>query len=220
LNIQKKEIELKNSQNELLLREIHHRVKNNLQILSSLLSLQADYLSDESALNAIKEGRNRVQSMAFIHQQLYSEENVTAVNMQIYLADLCGHLSDSFAGDKMAINISYDISVKLLDVETAIPLGLIVNELVTNSIKYAFIGRSDGHIVVRLWVNTHHQLCLFVSDDGEGIPASVNRDKSASFGSDLIEVLSKKLKGKIEVNTKGGYSTLIYFERYKLIERS
>ena len=218
LNIQKKEIELKNSQNELLLREIHHRVKNNLQILSSLLSLQADYLNDENALNAILEGRNRVQSIAFIHQQLYSDENVTAVNMQEYLADLCGHLRDSFAGDQKAINISYDIQVKLFDVETAIPLGLIVNELVTNSIKYAFTDRSEGHIAVRLWENDHEQLCLHVSDDGGGVPALANADKYSSFGSDLIKVLSQKLKGEIKINSEKGYSTWITFDRYKLVD--
>jgi two-component sensor histidine kinase len=218
LNIQKKEIEAKNEQNELLLREIHHRVKNNLQILSSLLNLQADYIKDESALSAITEGRNRVQSMAFIHQQLYSIDNVTAVNMQTYLADLCSHLSDSFSTEQKAIQISFDISVNLFDVETAIPLGLIVNELVTNSIKYAFKESEEGHIEVKLWKNDQEQLCLLVSDDGQGMNASEIERNEHSFGSDLIKILSQKLKGKIEIRSDQGYATLITFDRYQLVE--
>lgn len=218
LKIQKQEIELKNSQNELLLREIHHRVKNNLQILSSLLSLQADYLKDENALSAILEGRNRVQSMAFIHQQLYSHDNVTAVNMQEYLSDLSGHLSDSFRDFEKDIEIIHDIRVRFFDVETAIPLGLIVNELVTNSIKYAFDGHRIGNIYIQLWKNEIEQLCLQVSDDGVGHSASKAMGESTSFGSDLIRILSKKLKGTITINRDRGYSTLITFERYKLID--
>lgn len=214
LHLQKEEIEEKNSQNELLLREIHHRVKNNLQILSSLLSLQADYSKDPNALSAINEGRNRVQSMAFIHQQLYTKENVTSVNMQMYLADLCSHLSDSYSACEKEILISYDLEVLFLDVETAIPLGLIVNELVTNSIKYAFNDREEGHINVKIWINEDSQLCLLVEDNGSGISQAPEESQTTSFGSDLIRVLSKKLRGRIKVRQNQGYSTKIVFERY------
>jgi two-component sensor histidine kinase len=211
-------LDQRNKEKDFLLQEIHHRVKNNLQILSSLLNLQADYIKDESALNAITEGRNRVQSMAFIHQQLYSDNNVTAVNMKDYLADLCGHLSDSFSSDQKTIDISYDVQVEFFDVETAIPLGLIVNELITNSIKYAFNQRDSGFIKVTLWLNESGQLCLLVKDDGEGVTDTEDAGDMASFGTDLIKMLSQKLKGTIEVDSDAGYATTITFDRFKILE--
>ncbi len=205
----------RNQEKDFLLREIHHRVKNNLQILSSLLNLQADYIQDENALNAIAEGRNRVQSMALIHQQLYSEENMTAVDMKVYLADLCSHLTDSFSDQNTEIEIDYDIKVGLFDVETAIPLGLIVNELITNSIKYAFNDRTRGKIMVKLWEVEGTLLCLRVADDGHGITERGSEKEHRSFGTDLIKILSSKLKGTIDVNTSNGYATDIQFSRYK-----
>jgi len=217
--IQKKKIneilDQRNKEKDFLLKEIHHRVKNNLQILSSLLNLQADYIKDENALNAITEGRNRVQSMAFIHQQLYSDKSISSVNMKEYLADLCGHLSDSFTSDQKAISINSDVQVELIDVETAIPLGLIVNELITNSIKYAFNQQDRGVITVHLWLNESDQLCLLVKDDGEGMAIPNALDETISFGTDLIKLLSQKLKGTIEVDSEKGYSTKITFDRFK-----
>ena len=206
-----------NREKDFLLKEIHHRVKNNLQILSSLLNLQSDYIEDKGALDAISEGGNRVQSMAFIHQQLYSKENMTAVNMSNFLADLCGHLQDSFSTDKKKINITYDIRTIDLDVETAIPLGLIVNELITNSIKHAFRKKTSGSIKVKLWENTKNQLCLEVSDDGDGQSPSQFDARTPSFGTDLVAMLSKKLKGELSTETTDqGYTTLLTFSRYKL----
>jgi two-component sensor histidine kinase len=207
-----------NQEKGFLLREIHHRVKNNLQILSSLLNLQADYIKDENAQSAITEGRNRVQSMSFIHQQLYSEDNVATVNMREFLADLCGHLSDTFGTDQKRIQIRRDVRVELFDIETAIPLGLIVNELITNSIKYAFHQRDQGMILIKLWENENSQLCLQVSDDGEGSTTQIAPADGSGFGADLIKILSKKLKGTIETKTTGGYSTLIRFDRYALVK--
>ena len=209
-------LNLRNQEKDFLLKEIHHRVKNNLQILSSLLNLQAEYLKDENALNAITEGRNRVQSMAFIHQQLYTNDNIVSVHMQKYLSELCEHLSDSFSSDKKKIEIKSEINIDTFDVETAIPLGLIINELVTNSIKYAFRQRDRGAISVKLWKNDDHQLCLLVSDDGQGKSAQ-NNGIGTSFGTDLVEILSKKLKGTIQTDTSNGYTTSIIFDRFKAI---
>ncbi|MCB0685369.1 MAG: hypothetical protein KDC53_02555 [Saprospiraceae bacterium] len=210
-------LDQRNREKDFLLREIHHRVKNNLQILSSLLNLQSEYIKDENASNAIMEGRNRVQSMAFIHQQLYSHENVTGVDMRQYLTVLCDHLHDSFTDEKKYIDIVSDIRIGFVDVETAIPLGLIVNELITNSIKYAFKRRDQGTIKVSLWQNDHNQLVLVVVDDGEGTLSNGAKEGS-SFGTDLIAILSKKLKGQISTDTSKGYSTRITFDRYQLLE--
>lgn len=217
LKLQKEEIEEKNSQNELLLREIHHRVKNNLQILSSLLNLQSEYIKDESALNALTEGRNRVQSMSFIHQQLYSEQNVSMVDMREYVPLLCGHLRDSFSLNNNGIRIKYLVNVPFIDVETAIPLGLIINELITNSIKYAFPEPTDGEIMVRLWIGANEKLFLRVMDNGSKI-SDKKEGSSSSFGTDLINVLSQKLKGKITVERNNGYSTTIEFSRFRIFE--
>lgn len=211
------QLQERNKEKDFLLREIHHRVKNNLQVLSSLLNLQAEFIVDESALNVITEGRNRVQSMSFIHQQLYSEDNITSVNMKVFLADLCDHLGHSFSTETKSVEIKYDIQTDLFDVETAIPLGLIVNELITNSIKYAFTNKSKGIIIVKLWENENDQLCLLVSDDGQGPIPSERSGGEPSFGTDLIKILSQKLKGTIKVDTAGGYSTIIKFDRYKLV---
>ncbi len=205
----------KNEEKDFLLREIHHRVKNNLQILSSLLSIQSEYIQDENALNAIVEGRNRVQSMSFIHQQLYSDDNVTAVDMQVYVKELCEHLSETFSSPQKHISILYENQIDLVDVETAIPLGLIINELITNSIKYAFKDRDQGLIHVRLWMNQAGLLCLEVKDDGNGPVDSIT--ETASFGTDLVTILSQKLKGKISIDTEDGYSTLITFHRFKML---
>ncbi|MCB0665362.1 MAG: tetratricopeptide repeat protein [Saprospiraceae bacterium] len=211
-------LDQRNKEKDYLLREIHHRVKNNLQILSSLLNLQADYMQDESALNALTEGRNRVQSMSFIHQQLYSEENVSMVDMKEYVTLLCEHLRDSFSLDNNGIRITYQVDVPFFDVETAIPIGLIINELITNSIKYAFPEPTVGEIKVRLWIGENEKLFLQVRDNGSGV--SIHKEgSSSSFGTDLINVLSQKLRGKIEVNRDDGYSTTIEFSRFKTIDR-
>ena len=211
-------LDQRNKEKDFLLREIHHRVKNNLQILSSLLNLQSEYIKDESALNAITEGRNRVQSMAFIHQQLYSETNIAAVDMKAYIDELCEHLSDSFTTPEKKVSIRSDILPDLFDVETAIPLGLIINELITNSIKYAFRERDQGNILVRLWKNQNNQLCLSVSDDGQGLVATAGVENQHSFGTDLIKMLSHKLRGKIGIDTSLGYTTTITFERFKIVD--
>ena len=210
-----KKLKNANKEKDFLLREIHHRVKNNLQILSSLLNLQSNYIEDKGALNAIQEGKNRVESMGLIHQKLYTRDDVTAVDMSEYIEQLASNLEDSFSSENLDLEIHRDVSISNLDVDSAIPLGLIVNELITNAKKYAFEGRSEGSIQVKLWIDDSNRLCLIVQDDGNGIPAVKSSD-STSFGTDLIKILSKKMKGDIHHDTSNGYSTEIRFSRYKL----
>ena len=212
-----KALRTKNEENEFLLKEIHHRVKNNLQILSSLLSLQSNYMEDESAADAILEGRNRVESMGLIHQKLYTKDHRSSIDLKEYIPDLCDYLKDSLLPHNHDISIVPDSKVGLVDVETAIPIGLVVNELVTNSIKYAFDQREKGEISVDLWVNDEEQLCLQVKDDGKGASANTDSSKSTNFGSALVKVLIKKLKGSVQSNKEQGYSTLITFDRYQLV---
>ncbi len=209
-------LEQRNEEKEFLIKEIHHRVKNNLQVLSSLLSLQSDYVEDPAALDAVTEGRNRVQSMGLIHQKLYTGENLAAVDMEDYIQELTDHLLASF-GVSHRIQVSTSVQVPALDVDSAIPLGLIINELVTNALKHAFpADRQHGVVFIRLWIDEKQQLCLEVADDGEGVMQANGDVSSTSFGTDLIRLLSKKLKGTMEQRTSGGFKTLIRFARYRV----
>jgi len=208
------QLKVKNKENVILLKEIHHRVKNNLQILSSLLSLQADHLVDSSAIDAIQEGRNRVESMGLIHQRLYGDSGLSNVDMADYGNELCRHLEESFSSDKKRIKIVDNFQYGGMDVDFAIPLGLIINELVTNSMKYAFENRVEGTLHVSL-LEKNERLVLNVTDDGNGKPSSEALKKSTSFGSKLITALNKKLKGKMFIDQTEGYSCTIEFLRYK-----
>jgi len=209
-----KKLQLRNLEKEVLLKEIHHRTKNNLQILSSLLSLQSDYLLDSNAIDAISEGKSRVESMGMIHQRLYTEDDITSVDMKEYLEELCRYLEDSFSMQNKQITIKDDIHFGKMDVDYAIPLGLIVNELVTNSVKYAFSDRERGQVSVRLY-REGLQLVLVVADDGRAGSIETTSKISTSFGTMLVATLSKKLKGEIDVNVREGYRTTIYFDRFE-----
>lgn len=208
-----RQLKTKNRENEVLLKEIHHRVKNNLQILSSLLSLQADHLVDRSAFNAISEGKNRVESMGLIHQHLYREADLSTVNMQEYISELCRYLESSFSVSDKDISIQEKIEYGEMDVDYAIPLGLIINELVTNAVKYAFPSQTHGELFIEL-KQMGQSLCLKVSDHGSGSTSANKSDISASFGSMMIETLSKKLRGDVSIHLDNGYATEIKFARF------
>jgi two-component system, sensor histidine kinase PdtaS len=203
LSSQKAEIEVKSNQNELLLKEIHHRVKNNLQSISSLLSLQSAHITDAGVKQAVAAGQHRVEAMALIHQKLYQRDNLAAIEMKGYLADLVQSLIHTFDADPDRLHFLLDMPELELDVDTAVPLGLIVNELVTNSLKYAFPDGRTGEIAVSLR-QAGQQLELVVRDDGVG---AANLKTGTSFGSKLIQLLSMQLGGQLEVSTEAGYET-------------
>ncbi|MCC6412126.1 MAG: sensor histidine kinase [Saprospiraceae bacterium] len=205
----------RNQEKEFLIKEIHHRVKNNLQILSSLLYLQSRQISDDTALQAVREGQNRVDAMGLIHQKLYMGDNVAKVEMKDYLEQFGQNMLDSFGIEDERVKIEYEVTPLYLDVDTAIPLGLIINELVTNALKYAFPDGKMGIIRIALWKNEQNFLCLKVSDNGVGRLNAKNDDKSTSFGTNLVQMLGKKLKGIPEVlTTDQGYATQIVFEKW------
>lgn len=205
----------RNEEKEFLIKEIHHRVKNNLQILSSLLHLQSRQITDDTALHAVREGQNRVDAMGLIHQKLYMGDNVAKVEMKDYLEQFGQNMLDSFGMEDERVRIEYEVAPLYLDVDTAIPLGLIINELVTNSLKYAFPEENTGFIRIALWENEQNQLCLKVSDNGVGQSNAQKDSKSTSFGTNLVQMLSKKLKGTPEVlPAEEGYATQIVFERW------
>lgn len=208
----------RNAEKEFLVKEIHHRVKNNLQILSSLLHLQSRQIEDEAAFEAVRESQNRVEAMGLIHQKLYMGDNLAAVDMPDYLRQLGDTLLDSFGlDDGERVNIRYEVEPLRLDVDTAIPLGLIINELLTNSLKYAFPGQHAGIVEVALWKDETNRLCLRVSDNGAGTAARPDPKQSTGFGARLVQMLSQKLGGKPEIlEQETGFGTMIRFQHFRL----
>ncbi len=204
----------KNKENELLLQEIHHRVKNNLEIVGSLLELQAERVTDELTQSILKDSQNRVQSMGIIHQKLYQEGDLNSVDMQDYFKNLSESILETFnAWDKMAIHI--DMEKLNLDVEIAIPIGLIVNELVTNAWKYAFpqsvFKNKKGSINISLSKPTDQQLQLIVADNGIGKNPTAPI-KGTGFGSQLIHLLTLQLNGKMIEKKEQGTTFIFDFQ--------
>ena len=193
---------------EVLLKEIHHRVKNNLQVISSLLSLQSRRVQEESVQEAILEGRNRVQSMAMIHQNLYQTENLTTIDVGEYINHLAQSLFSSYNIEPDRISMDKDIQSLELDVDILIPLGLILNELITNALKYAFPGQREGAIRVSLQQEAA-ELKLRVMDDGVGLPKDFDPKKTRSMGYQLINSLVGKLKGRLEIKNAEGTDVLL-----------
>ena len=199
----------KNMENELLLKEIHHRVKNNLQTVSSLLSLQSSFISDPAALDAVQESKNRVASMALIHQKLYQGENLAAVEMRDYFNTIGSNIKNSFGSLAADINVNIEMLDLELDVDTAVPIGLITNELVTNSIKYAFKESRKGNISIQLKQSANGLFQLSVSDDG--LASKDGQNLNRGFGSMLIELLTKQLGGELKMIKDRGTTTVIDF---------
>lgn len=212
--ISRKKVKEKNAENELLLGEIHHRVKNNLQVISSLLSLQERNMTDKSAKSAILEGKERVKSMGLIHKMLYQNDNYSGVVMDDYVEKLVSSLLDSFGmnGTKLALDI--DFSNLKLDVDTAIPMGLIINELVINALKYAYTNTAEPYLKLNL--KRHEEsLVLEISDNGSGKITTV--ESANSFGMKLVKSLSRQLGGKLVIDDTKGLSFQINITDYKLI---
>ena len=201
------------AEKETLIGEIHHRVKNNLQVISSLLQLQSRGLGQDNhqAKDALRESQGRVQAMGLIHQKLYQGTEMTTVNMPEYLEDLGDTLLDAYRLDER-VEMYYDVEAVVLDVDTAIPLGLIVNELVTNSLKYAFPGQREGTIEIALQ-RREGGYRLLVADDGVGRGENERAVAvgGTGFGTDLVGLLTQKLKGEVRVLIERGYGTEILF---------
>jgi two-component sensor histidine kinase len=200
----------------ILLKEIHHRVKNNLQVVSSLLNLQSRHVEDISARKALKEGQNRVKSMGLIHQKLYQEDNLTGIEVKEYVEKLTQSLFHSYNISPDKIQLKLDIDNLNLDVDTLIPMGLIINELVSNALKHAFDEHMDGIVRVVLKEN-QNQLELEVSDNGKGLDHQENDALKRSFGYRLITAFSNQLKAKLEVNGNDGTRVGMYIRNYKKV---
>ncbi len=214
-----KNITIANSlaEKEILLREIHHRVKNNLQVVSSLLRLQTKYIKDEKALDAIQEGRNRVKSMSLIHQNLYQVDNLTGVQASDYIKKLSQSLFHSYNIDPERIHLKTDIDDLNIDVDTIIPIGLILNELLSNALKHAFPDETEGTVTVKLNRN-EELLILAVEDDGIGMQVDQEDPKNeGGFGTNLIQSFLEKLKATLEIQQQNGTAIRLIIRKFKLV---
>ncbi|HEU4789113.1 MAG TPA: histidine kinase dimerization/phosphoacceptor domain -containing protein [Flavobacterium sp.] len=218
LEIKEKEISLKNTnlqhlldEKEWLMKEIHHRVKNNLQTVISLLNSQSAYVDNDMARSTIKSSQHRIHAMSLIHQKLYMSENISTINMPIYIKELVEYLKDSFQL-KQRVRFEIDIEQLELDVVQAVPLGLIINEAVTNSIKYAFPNDQDGLISITLVSTDANHYLLSIQDNGIGIPVTF-KEKTNSFGMSLIKGLSDDLEGTFSIENNNGTLLKLNFEK-------
>tara|TARA_R110000851_G_scaffold207537_3_gene359936 strand:- start:80694 stop:82571 length:1878 start_codon:yes stop_codon:yes gene_type:complete len=206
------ELDAKNRQNELLLKEIHHRVKNNLEMVKSLIALQSAKLEDGASKEAMLASQNRVQSMGIIHQKLYQGENLGSIEMKDYFINLGEGVLDTFnAEEKVKIECAMDDLN--LDVDTAVPIGLIVNELLTNALKYAFPEGAKGQINISL-IKEDDDLLLKVTDNGIG-KTEGSKPKGTGFGTQLIQLLTQQLNGTVSEDYNNGTAVLFNFKNFK-----
>ena len=202
---------------ETLLREIHHRVKNNMQIISSLLNLQIQYENLDETIGVLKESQGRVKSMAIIHEKLYQSSNLTNINFKEYIEKLILDIFYSYGITTSSIESELNIEDINLNIDTAIPLGLITNELVTNSVKYAF-PQCKGKITFKLASNKD-LIELIITDNGIGIPEDIDIENSQTLGLQLVQNLVNQLEGKLELNVNHGTKFKITFKELKYKER-
>lgn len=196
--------------NEWLLREVNHRVKNNLHTIMGLLQSQSAFLEDEVAMSAVKDSQHRIQTMSLIHQKLYKTQDVSAIYMPEYIAELVDYLKDSFEVEH-SIYFQLEIAQIILDASYVVPMGLILNEVITNAIKYAFQKTENNTIFIQLLHSGANEISLIIKDNGRGLPTDFNIDRLKSFGMVLVKGLVAELNGKFSLQSINGTSIHITF---------
>jgi PAS domain S-box-containing protein len=192
------------AEKELLLKEVHHRVKNNMQIVSTLLDLQSEGIRDEEALKAFRESQNRIKAMALIHERLYESADIAFIDFQRYIEELSAHLFDSYLVEPGRITLHVDAGGVTMGIDRAIPCGLIINELVTNSLKHAFPDNRGGEIRIDFIRGKNGQITLIVGDNGVGLPPGLDFTSTGTLGLQLVTMLTRQLRGILTVDGKGG----------------
>ncbi len=195
------------TEKETLLREIHHRVKNNLQIISSLLNIQSQDIKDANVLSSIQEGQSRVEAMSLIHQNLYQSEHLNNVDIENYMKGLVDYLSRMFRGESASVQVHIQTPGIRFDIDTAIPLGLIVNELVSNAYKYAFDTNQTGRIDISIQPRTDTDYELTIANNGKPLPADFDVKRSQSLGLKLVSILSRQLRGQFFAQSHSGLTS-------------
>ncbi len=196
---------------ELLLKEIHHRVKNNLTLVSSLLSLQAQTAHYPIVDRVFESCKNRIRSMALVHEILYDSEDLTNIDFSLYIKELVNYLSNSYKNGKSGLTLEIRIDDIKIPINKAIPLGLVINELVTNAFKYAFPGDRAGEIRIEITIKNDRCCQLLIGDNGVGLPPDLNLRNTKSFGFNLLAVLIQQIRGSYEIDRSGGTTFKITF---------
>ena len=216
--IKETEEQLKRSvhEKEILLKEIHHRVKNNLQVISSILKLQTGYVKDKKTIELLNECRNRIASMAFIHATLYMTNDFANINFSEYVTNIASNLQQSYVSAGKRILLKLDVPKVFLHIDDAIPCGLIINELMSNSFKYAFLKKKKGTVGISVKVKKEN-IILAIWDNGTGFPKKVDYKNTESLGLQLVISLTEQLGGKIKLETRPGEGTkfIIAFPKTK-----
>jgi two-component sensor histidine kinase len=202
-----------------LLKEVHHRVKNNLQVIASLLNLQSRQIRDTQTIEMFKESQNRVQSMALIHERLYHSNDATRIDFESYLRTLVAHLFASYGSSNTSIALKLTVDHITFGVDTAIPCALIVHELVANALKHAFPGRKAGEIHLDLRAGDNGRYTLRVHDNGDGFPENVDFRRVESLGLKLVNILTQQLEGVIELHRNGGTTFTLTFTELQYQQR-
>ncbi len=206
------------AEKEWLIREIHHRVKNNFHIVASLLEIQSSYLKNKEALSATKDSQHRIHSMSIIHQKLYQSDTLSTIHMPEYIYELVEYLRESYA---IRENVAFSLNIENIELNhaSAITLGLILNEAITNAIKYAFAKNKDGKISISLTHISNKQILLSIADNGRGLPTDFDSRIGASMGMELPQGLTDDLGGSFSIETDNGTHIKVIFD-YKPITPS
>jgi PAS domain S-box-containing protein len=199
------------TEKEVLLKEIHHRVKNNLQIISSLMNLQSAQIRDDQMAQMFRDSDNRVRAMALVHERLYQSADLARIDFAGYVQDITNHLLRSYQTNLRNVRLKVDVDPISFNIDTAIPCALIIHELVSNALKYAFPDGRQGEIRVRLQQDAEDDLSLVISDNGVGFPMNVSFESSGSLGLTLVRSLTEQLKGKIRYGGQNGTEFHIRF---------
>ncbi len=205
----KRRLERSILEKQTLLQEVHHRVKNNLQIISSLLSMQASLIEDKAALAKLRDSERRVKSMAMIHEHLYRQKDMSSIDLAEYLGDMTAELSSSVGNT--GIGFRLDASPVAIPIDQAIPCGLLLNELLTNALKYAYPS-GTGEVLVKL-SSEDHSIAITVADSGVGLPADFDCNSTQSLGMTIIQALTQQLEGELEISSVSGASFTIRFPK-------
>jgi PAS domain S-box-containing protein len=196
---------------EILLKEVHHRVKNNLQIISTLLDLQSENIHDRAALDAFRESQDRIRAMALIHERLYETSDMASIDFGRYIEALSGHLINSYLVEPERITLQVDAGGVSMGIDKAIPCGLIINELISNALKHAFPGDLPGEIKVGFQRAKEGSIILRVDDNGVGLPAGLEITKTGTLGLQLVTMLTRQLRGSIEFSVDNGLAVMVCF---------
>lgn len=205
---------------EMYLRELHHRVKNNLQVISSLLFLQSAHTDDAKAHAILQESQTRVKSIALIHERLYRSPELTKVEFPSYVRDLVADLVRTHGVENQPVAVEMNIGVPTLEIDTAVPCGLIIHELVSNVLKHAFPGNRGGRVAIEMTPLAPREFMLIVRDDGVGLPADFEQRGKASLGLKLVRDLVRQLDGEMDVDVAGGTTFRLRLKEVQYRERS